>query len=299
MKIFVQVAESGSLTKAAQQLHLSVSSISVIMAKLEDELKVKLLNRSTRSLALTEAGEVFYRGCCRTLEEARLAQENMYSFNNHPAGVLRVGCSPTMAQFVMTQISTELLVKFPGLSIDLITASPAPDIISHGLDLIIRFGEIEDSGLYSSRIGSMPMVVCAAHSYLEKKGRPEHPDDLRNFDWLEYSIQPDNVCKLIPPSGEAIRLQPKGRFATNDPLALVNWLRAGNGIAFVPVIWVLREIITGEVQTLFPDYHTDKRPIYVLYTAKDKLPLKVKACIEVLTTFFERTEKECMRHLNK
>ncbi|PJX61638.1 transcriptional regulator, partial [Klebsiella sp. E-Nf3] len=192
MMIFVQVAESGSFTKAAQQLDLSVPSVSVVVSKLEEELRVKLLNRSTRSLALTEAGKVFYRGCCRTLDEARQTHENMFAFNERPSGVLRIGCSPSMAHYVITHISAQLLERFPGLSVNLVTASPAPDLISHGLDLILRFGEIEDSGLYTRKVGSMPMVVCAAVSYLNKMGRPVHPDDIEKFDWLEYDIQPDN-----------------------------------------------------------------------------------------------------------
>lgn len=299
MGIFVKVAETGSLTKAAQQLHLSVSSVSVIIAKLEEELQVKLLNRTTRSLALTDAGKVFYRGCCRTLEEARQAHEAMFAFNNNPGGTLRVGCSPTMAQYVMTQMSSALLKAFPGLSVNLVTGIPAPDLISNGLDVIVRFGDLESSGLYSRRIGTMPMVVCAARRYLEKNGAPAHPADLIKFDWLEYSIQPDNTFELVAPDGGTVRLAPKGRHSTNDPLALINWLREGDGIAFVPVIWVMQDIIAGETEVLFPLYHTAPRPVYALYTAKDMLPVKVKTCIDYLTEFFDKTERSWQRFLEK
>ncbi|HHL3237535.1 TPA: LysR substrate-binding domain-containing protein [Klebsiella variicola] len=297
MMIFVQVAESGSFTKAAQQLDLSVPSVSVVVSKLEEELRVKLLNRSTRSLALTEAGKVFYRGCCRTLDEARQTHENMFAFNERPSGVLRIGCSPSMAHYVITHISAQLLERFPGLSVNLVTASPAPDLISHGLDLILRFGEIEDSGLYTRKVGSMPMVVCAAVSYLNKMGRPVHPDDIEKFDWLEYDIQPDNTCNLTSRDGSQIRIRPKGRYITNDSLALIDWLRAGRGIAFVPMIWVIKDIAQGNVEVLFSDFRTESRSIFALHTSRDNMPLKVKACIEELTEFLTKSADDCAHYL--
>lgn len=297
MMIFVQVAESGSFTKAAQQLDLSIPSVSVVISKLEEELRVKLLNRSTRSLALTDAGKVFYKGCCRTLDEARQAHENMFAFNERPSGVLGIGCSPSMAHYVMTHISAQLLEKFPGLSVNLVTASPAPDLISHGLDLIIRFGEIEDSGLFTRKIGSMPMIVCAAASYLNNTGRPAHPDELEKFDWLEYDIQPDNTCNLISHDGSQIRIRPRGRYITNDPLALIDWLRAGRGIAFVPMIWVIKDIAQGNVEVLFNDFRTENRPVYALHTSRENMPLKVKACVEELTEFLSKSADDCAHYL--
>ena len=299
MMIFVQVAESGSFTRAARQLDLSVPSVSLVISKLEEELHVKLLNRSTRSLALTEAGKMFYRGCCRTLDEARQTQENMFAFNGRPSGVLRIGCSPTMAHYVMTHVSAQLLERYPGLSVNLVTASPAPDLISHGLDVVLRFGDIEDSGLYSRRIGSMPMAVCAARNYLNKAGRPAHPDELEKFEWLEYDIQPDNICNLTSPDGTQISLRPRGRYATNDPLALIDWLQAGRGIAFVPMIWIINDIAQGNVEVLFSDMRAESRPVYALHTSRENMPLKVKACIEVLTEFFSKSEGDCAYYLKQ
>lgn len=293
MAIFVKVVESGSFTEAARQIALSVSSVSVIMARLEDDLQVKLLNRTTRKLSLTEAGKVFYQGCRRTLDEARQAQEDMFAFHNNPVGILRVGCSSTMAQYVLTQVSTDFIKEFPGLSLNLITGSPAPDLVSHGLDLIIRFGELADSGLYSRRIGTMPMVVCAASSYLRQNGRPSHPSDIGRFEWLEYSIQPDNIVSLASSDGNSITLSPKGRLSTNDSIVLVNWLKIGNGIAYLPLLWVMQDVIDGKIELLFQDYDSESRPVYALHAARDKLPVKVKSYIDYLSNHFSESEVKC------
>lgn len=296
MSIFAKVVELGSFTAAARQLHLSVSSISQIVAKLEDELQVKLLNRSTRSIGLTEAGKIYYQGCRRMLAEATQVHEQLYAFNNTPVGTLRIGSSSTMAQNVLAEMTSNMLREYPGLSVNLVAGIPAPDLIADGLDLVIRVGALKDSSLFSRRLGAMPMVVCAAKSYLQQHGAPEKPADVDNFAWLEYSVRPDNNFELIAPEGLVSRLSPQGRFVTNDSLTLIRWLKAGNGIAYVPMMWVIEEINAGEIDILFPQYQSDPRPVYALYTEKDKLPLKVQVCIDYLTEYFKQVAAQYQQH---
>ena len=296
MSVFARVVELGSFTAAARQLHLSVSSISQIVAKLEDALQVKLLNRSTRSIGLTEAGKIYYQGCRRMLAEATQVHEQLYAFNNTPIGELRIGSSSTMAQNVLAGMTSDMLREYPGLSVNLVTGVPAPDLIADGQDLVIRVGALKDSSLFSRRLGAMPMVVCAAKSYLTQHGTPEKPADIDNFSWLEYSVRPDNNFELIAPEGLVTRLSPQGRFVTNDSLTLIRWLKSGNGIAYVPMMWVINEINAGEIDILFPQYQSDPRPVYALYTEKDKLPLKVQVCIDYLTGYFEQVAEQYQQH---
>jgi len=291
MSVFAKVVELGSFTAAARQLQISVSSISQTVAKLEDELQVKLLNRSTRSLGLTEAGKIYYQGCRRMLHEVQDVHEQLYAFNNTPIGTLRIGSSSTMAQNVLAKMTADMLKEHPGLSVNLVTGIPAPDLIADGLDLVIRVGALQDSSLFSRRLGAMPMVVCAAKSYLAQYGIPEKPADMVNHSWLEYSVRPDNEFELVAPEGIATRLIPQGRFVTNDPMTLTRWLTAGAGIAFVPLMWVIDEINSGQLEILLPRYQSDPRPVYALYTEKDKLPLKVQVCINYLTEYFIEVAK--------
>ncbi len=198
---------------------MSVSSISQTVAKLEDELQVKLLNRSTRSLGLTEAGKIYYQGCRRMLFEAQDVHEQLYAFNNTPIGTLRIGCSSTMAQNVLARITAKMLKEYPGLSVNLVTGIPAPDLIADGLDVVIRVGALQDSSLFSRRLGSMPMVLCAAKSYLAQAGNPgENRPTFAGHAWLEYSVRPDNEFVIIAPEGISNPPDiPQGRFVTNDP----------------------------------------------------------------------------------
>ena len=130
------------------------------------------------------------------------------------------------------------------------------------------------------------MVVCAAKKYLARAGIPEKPADLSNHAWLEYSVRPDNEYELTAPEGLSTKLLPQGRFVTNDPMTISRWLVAGAGIAYVPLMWVINEINSGELEILFPRYQSDPRPVYAVYTQKDKLPLKVQVCINYLTDYF-------------
>ncbi|HDW7094601.1 TPA: HTH-type transcriptional activator AaeR [Yersinia enterocolitica] len=288
MSVFAKVVECGSFTGAARQLAMSVSSISQTVSKLETELNVKLLNRSTRRIGLTEAGRIYYQGCRRMLQEVQEVHEQLYAFNNTPTGTLRIGCSSTMAQNVLATMTAEMLKEYPGLSVNLVTGIPAPDLIADGLDVVIRVGALQDSGLFSRRLGSMPMVICAAKSYLTQHGTPEKPSDMTNFSWLEYSVRPDSNFELIAPEGITTQISPQGRFVTNDSQTMIRWLKAGAGIAYAPLMWVIEEIKRGEVEVLFKKYHSDPRPVYALYTEKDKMPLKVQVCIDYLTEYFKR-----------
>ncbi|TKI06881.1 HTH-type transcriptional activator AaeR [Martelella alba] len=287
MMVFAQVVEGGSFTSAARQLQTSVSSVSQTVAKLEAELQIKLLNRSTRSIGLTEAGKIYYQGCRKMLAEFTAVHEQLYAFNNTPIGTLRIGSSSTMAQNVLAIITADMLKEYPGLSVNLITGIPAPDVIAYGLDLVVRVGALSDSSLFSKRLGAMPMVVCAAKSYLAAHGTPEKPGDIANYSWLQYDVRPDSEFELIAPEGIALRFSPQGRFATNDSQTLIRWLTAGAGVAYVPLMWVLEEIKRGEVEILFNQYLSDPRPVYALYTQKNNLPLKVQVCINALQDYFK------------
>ena len=176
MSVFAKVVELGSFTAAARQLQMSVSSISQTVSKLEDELQVKLLNRSTRSIGLTEAGKIYYQGCRRMLHEAQDVHEQLYAFNNTPIGTLRIGCSSTMAQNVLAGLTATMLKEYPGLTVNLVTGIPAPDLIADGLDVVIRVGALQDSS--RSRVAWVPCrwwsarLKAISHSLVPRRNPP-------------------------------------------------------------------------------------------------------------------------------
>ena len=147
-------------------------------------------------------------------------------------------------------------------------------------------GAVKAPRLFSGRLGAGPVVGGPAIPSPARGGVRENPADLSSHSWLEYSVRPDNEFELIAPEGISTRLIPQGRFVTNDPMTLVRWLTAGTGIAYVPLMWVIDEINRGDLEILLPRYQSDPRPVYALYTEKDKLPLKVQVVINALTDYF-------------
>ncbi len=286
MAIFARVVECGSFTGAAAQLAMSVSSISQTITKLEHALQIRLLNRSTRRISLTEAGRIYYQGCRKMLQEAQEVHEQLYAYNNTPSGTLRIGCSATMAQNVLAPISARMLAEYPGLSVNLVTGVPAPDLIADGLDLVVRAGDLQDSRLFCRALGAMPMVICAAKCYLQRHGTPESPAELGSYSWLNFSGQPAHDLTLIAPEGESLRLMPGGRFHTNDAQTLLSWLNAGAGITYLPLMWVIDAVRRKEVEILFPQYQSTPRPVYALYAQKAHLPIKLRLCLEYLSDYF-------------
>lgn len=152
MSVFAKVVEFGSFTAAARQLDMSVSSISQTVSKLENELQVKLLNRSTRSIGLTEAGKIYYQGCRRMLQEVSEVHEQLYAFNNTPAGTAYRQLIHHGAKRA-GEHDRRNDEEYPGLTVSTVTGIPAPDLITDGLDLVIRTGELQDSSLFSRRPG--------------------------------------------------------------------------------------------------------------------------------------------------
>lgn len=286
MSVFAKVVEFGSFTAAARQLQMSVSSISQTVAKLEDELQVKLLNRSTRSIGLTEAGKIYYQGCRRMLHEVQDVHEQLYAFNNTPIGTLRIGCSSTMGAKCAGRAYRKIIKRVSRSGGQSGDRNSGPGFNCRRAGRGDPRGRAARLSLFSRRLGAMPMVVCAAKPYLAQYGVPEKPADLSSHSWLEYSVRPDNEFELIAPEGISTRLIPQGRFVTNDPMTLVRWLTAGTGIAYVPLMWVIDEINRGDLEILLPRYQSDPRPVYALYTEKDKLPLKVQVVINALTDYF-------------
>ena len=201
------------------------------------------------------------------LFEAQDVHEQLYAFNNTPIGTLRIGSSSTMAQNVLARITADMLKEYPGLSINLVTGIPAPDLIADGLDVVIRVGALQDSSLFSRRLGSMPMVLCAAKSYLQHAGCPENrriSPATRGWNIAYGQI----MSSKLSPRRISTRLIPQGRFVTNDPMTLIRWLTAGVGVAYVPLMWAIDEINRGELEILLPSYQSDPRPVYALYTEK-------------------------------
>ena len=189
MAVFRRVVEAESFSAVARETNMSQSTVSKHIASLEERLNTKLLNRSTRSLKLTEAGKEYYHHCIRILSDFQEAEASVGKGKIDPTGTLRISTSAAFGRTCILPYLSEFLSTYPDINIDLIFNDDYIDLVKEGIDLAIRIGPLEDSSLIARKIGSSPRVVVASPEYLVNHGRPKKPADLINHDCLFYTLQ--------------------------------------------------------------------------------------------------------------
>ena len=193
---FAKVVELGSFARAAERLGVSTSAVSRQVADLEAHLDTRLLNRTTRRLSLTEAGQSYYERCVQVLADLDEADAELRSASVAPRGTLRITCGVSFGVRYLAPLLAEYALQHPGVSYDLDLSDRIVDIVDEGYDLAVRIGVAGSQTLVSRRIGTTRMVCCAARQYLERRGVPATPAELAAHDCLGYSYPPENPSGL-------------------------------------------------------------------------------------------------------
>ena len=284
MAVFRRVVEAKNFSAVARETNMSQSTVSKHIAALEERLGTKLLNRSTRSLKLTEAGKEYYHHCIRILNDFQEAEASVGKGKIKPTGTLRISTSATFGRSYLLPHLKEFFETYPDINIELLFDDDYVDLVKEGIDLAIRIGPLADSTLIARKIGSSPRVVVASPEYLVKHGRPRKPADLIKHSCLVYTLQksPDLWYFNSTQEGdESIRVS--GRLKASSPDAVCDATIKGLGISIV-CEWHAREYIkTGALNVILPDYRPTTYDIHAVYPERRFVPQKVKRMIEFLT----------------
>jgi len=285
MAVFRRVVEAKSFSAVARETNMSQSTVSKHIAALEERLGTKLLNRSTRSLKLTEAGKEYYHHCIRILNDFQEAEASVGKGKIKPTGTLRISTSATFGRTYLLPHLKEFFESYPDINIDLLFDDDYVDLVKAGVDLAIRIGPLADSTLIARKIGSSPRLVVASPEYLVKHGRPRKPADLIKHSCLVYTLQksPDLWYFNSTQEGdESIRVS--GRLKASSPDAICDATIAGLGISIV-CEWHARQYIkTGALKVILPDYRPTTYDIHAVFPERRFVPQKVKRMIEFLTS---------------
>ena len=284
MAAFVQVVEDGSFTAAARSLRVSPSATSKLVARLEDRLGVRLLQRTTRRLALTAEGRLFYERCRELLDEIAAAEELVAGSRLQPRGILRVGLSHGFGMKRIVPLVPAFAARFPEIELQLAFADRRVDLLAEGLDLAIRLGSIADEGLIARRLCEHGRIVCATPLYLARFGIPRLPEDLAAHNCLLFD-QPEqlNQWPFRRPDGTVQRVQVRGTARSDSGDALYQLLLAGIGIAWAADFLVAQDLAVGRLVPLLEGCRVDLRtPVHAVYPARRHLPVKVRALIDFL-----------------
>ena len=287
MRVFAQVVEAKSFSAAADKLGMSKSLVSRHVSALERSLSVKLLNRSTRRLSMTEAGMLFYEHCARIVQEAELAEQHLTQTQVEPAGLVKVTASPAFAVRHVLPALTDFYQQYPQIRVQLSCSNRALDLGEAGFDLGIRVSFKPDPNLVARKLADNRAVICATPAYLKQHGTPRRIDDLRKHECVLFSPLTPKGAWTFRRDKQKVSVAVAGMFETDDMDAVHAAVTADLGIGILPVYMVGDALRKEQLIPLLRTYQVlPESAIYLVYLPNRTLPSRVRALIDFLVQRF-------------
>ncbi|MGH8496775.1 MAG: LysR family transcriptional regulator [Gammaproteobacteria bacterium] len=286
--IFVKVVESGSFTAAAEKLGMSRAAASKSVSRLEDRLGARLLQRTTRTLSMTEAGEVLFHRSRRGLSEIEAAELEVDHLQGEPRGILRISGPVYFGVRHLTPVLAEFLTAHPAVEADVQLDDRLVHVVEEGFDLVVRVTVLEDSSLVSRRLAPCRTVVCASPDYWARHSVPERPADLIAHNCFIYSNLPSpDIWRFLDSKGRDVTVQVRGNLRFNNTEMAVAAVRQGLGVIRVPTFYIGDELSDGRLVAALTEYASPREAsVYAVYPARDHLPPKVRSFIDLLAERF-------------
>lgn len=281
---FVTTARAGTFTEAAEALGISRSAVGKAIARLEARLGVRLFHRTTRRIALTTDGEAYYASCAAALEEISAAEACLGSAAHLPSGRLRIDMPSSFGRLVVMPVLLKLCQQYPDLQLTVTFTDHFVDPIEEGIDLLIRFGGLQQAEhLVARRLGSQRLVTCAAPSYLQAHGVPRSVDELRQHRSIVGYRHGQPMAWRIGADGEGGTFIPQATHQLNDGDAVIDGAIAGLGICQMPVSLVRRHLQSGALQSVLDECMQRHIEIHALWPPTRHLRPKVRFVVDELT----------------
>lgn len=293
---FSALAAAGNLSAAARELGLTPAAVSKHLTSMEARAGVPLVNRTTRRMMLTPEGELYLEHARRILDEIDELAELLGSAKKSPKGLLRVNATLGFGRSVVAPTISRFVAKFPQVSVQLQLSVTPPPLTDDAFDVCIRFGEPPDARVVARRLAPNRRLLCAAPSYLAKRGIPRVPHELTKHDCIgiRQGDEAYGVWKLSSGRGtsrktEAVRIN--GTLTTNDGEIAVKWALAGHGI-LMRAEWDIREYIdSGELVPVLPDYETPDADIFAVYSQRQQMSNRIRAFVDFISSNFRASRK--------
>jgi DNA-binding transcriptional LysR family regulator len=286
IRAFTKVVAHGSYSEAARELRLSRSAVSKYVIELEEELGVQLLHRTTRSTSPTENGQAYYERCLAILadlEEADLAVSRLQA---EPRGLLRVNSPMSFGTMHLGSALAGFMEKYPEVRFQVVLSDALLDPVEEGFDVTLRIADLPSSSLIARKIAPAHRVICAAPAYLDRRGTPHHPNDLRSHDCLDYGhLATGNQWKLIGPDGDHW-IAVHWTLCANNGETLRDAAVKGRGIALLPTFIVGADLQQGTLRSILSDYKAPELALYAIYPPNRHLSVKVRLFIDFLVERF-------------
>jgi len=292
MRLFVGVVQNGSLSAAGRQHGLSPASVSRHISALEENVGGRLLNRTSRKLTLTEAGEIYFQKVEHILAQIAEANDSVAQLQSVPRGTLRVHTRMLVGHQYIVPALPDFMRQYPDITVDLLLSNHAVDLVEQNIDVDVRIGKLVDSSLIARKLASSERIVCAAPAYLDRAGSISAPADLGRQNCLTYRLNLGRTTwRFKEPGGDVVEVPVAGSFQTDNGQALLAATLAGLGIALMPDWSIADHLAAGRLRRLFPEHRVSfeafENGVYAVYQKSRHQTKKVRAFVEFLTALFK------------
>jgi len=286
MQAYVRVVQTRNFTRVAEEFHTQQPTISKWMAGLEKHLGVQLLNRNTRKIAVTEAGEVYFKRCEHILNELNSAELELRQGIAKPKGHLRLSLPSVFGRTYIVPLIKSFNALYPDITIDLLLSDRRVDLIAEGIDLALRTGDLQSSSLIARRLTRYRRVLVASPEYIQLHGVITNPDQLEKHRCLVHSLLFEKESWHFVRGKTAKTVSVSGSIKVNSGDALVQLAVDGLGVALLPDWMVKNELNNGSLKEMMKGYKTQEKNIYMVYPQRQYLPMSVVSFIEHLSLHF-------------
>ena len=288
ISLFIRVVETGSFSKAAEDLGITQPTATKFVASMEKRLGALLLHRSTRGVTPTEIGKIYYEKCKLIAREIEEADDIASLMQSKVRGKLTISSSVAFGRRVLTPSILEFMSQHPELEVNLNMDDRYINLVEQGVDLAIRMRRLPDSSLGSRFLGTNPWVLVATPQYLSEHSVPKVPEDVQQHQALIYStVQVDHRWNFTNSSGNAESIEVKGPFTSNNLSSILSAARAGMGLAALPCYVAHQSIKDGVLQPILEDWSLPSQEIHAVFSSPKHVPTKVSRCIDWLQSQFK------------
>ena len=291
LTVFGQVVERGGFSAAGRHLNMSVTMVSNHVQALEDRLGVRLLNRTTRRVSLTDIGQAYYERSKQVLMDLDEADQIANAQQATPQGQLRLYTGMVIARF-LTPVIGEFTTLYPKVSVELTVGEQTVDLIENGYDLALRTQPVQDSSLIIRRLAGWRHVLCCAPSYLETHAAPARLSELADHNCIRYAFYPYGAeWRFEAPDGRIVSVPVKGNFVTNNAETLRTFVIEGRGIFLAPSFLIADDVAARRLVQLLPEYRPVEFSISAVYANRSHLPAKTRIFIDMMAERFAQYRK--------
>lgn len=281
--VFIKVVQTGSFSAAAKKLGIPNSTASYKVSSLEKRLGVTLIQRTTRKLNITPAGQEYFKKCTLAFEAIEAAEAEVAAVQGEPQGLLRVTAPKEFGGALIAELIAEYKKKYPKVRVEFILTERRVDLLSESVDLAIRAGDLQDSSLIAKKIGGDYFIVVASPKYLKAHGTPTHPRELRHHSCVQFTPVGVDEWRMTNSKG-SLNVPVSGSVLVNDLITVKNLAVAHEGIAYIPMHFCADELNSGKLVRILPDWRSTTAALHFVYPAQKFVSPKLKSFMEIAST---------------